>query len=65
MIVSTTLLLFFLKCFLAESALLEVTLDQQATFLDKENVLVSLSPFIIEISCYDNVFKGDYKSSSI
>ncbi|KAH9594755.1 hypothetical protein MS3_00008194 [Schistosoma haematobium] len=33
---------YALQCFLAESALLEVTLDQQATFLDKENVLTNL-----------------------
>ncbi|KAK4472699.1 hypothetical protein MN116_003927 [Schistosoma mekongi] len=33
---------YTLQCFLAESALLEVTLDQQATFLDKENILPNL-----------------------
>ncbi|VDQ00448.1 unnamed protein product, partial [Trichobilharzia regenti] len=34
---------YALQCFLAESALLEVTLDQQATFLNKEDPLVSLN----------------------
>ncbi|CAH8829605.1 unnamed protein product [Trichobilharzia szidati] len=33
---------YALQCFLAESALLEVTLDQQATFLNKEDPLTNL-----------------------
>ncbi|CAH8441706.1 unnamed protein product [Heterobilharzia americana] len=33
---------YALQCFLAESALLEVTLDQQSTFLDREDALINL-----------------------